>query len=209
MKTFRISSTNLELTAIGAVCVFSQTSNGKINHFANIIPGIKVDAENNLHKVETLATIYKTCFQVATNSAKLANLFETFAKYGVFVPNSAKYHLFGAMRKAVNNSIWICTEISAVYVDDKNIEKIDYTFAPLFVSEIALSETALMMRKKTIDAVEKLTKVSQWNNAARGILCQFNVLSIRTDIENGKPIVLDKLEPETETAEITDNSAVA
>jgi len=210
MKNFVISSTNLELTAINSVCVYSVNAKNKVNHFANIIANVSYDSENNLHKVNTLSDIYKTCFQVATNSVKLASLFEQFAKYGVFMPNSVKYHLFGALRKAVNNSIMICTEISDIYTDSEDgKEKRNYTFAPLFTSEIPLSESALSMKKKTIDAVEKLTKVSEWRNAARGILAQFSALSIRADIENGKPIVLEALEEETKTATISDNSAVA
>ena len=211
MKNFVISSSNKELTAINAICVYSVNSKGVVNHFANIIPGAEYDAENNLHKVNTLSEIYKVCYNTATNSASLSKLFAQFEKYGVYVPNSAKYHLFSALKKAVNNSIMICTDISGIYTDENGIEKVDYTFSPIFTAEIPLSETALMMKKKTLEAVSKLSKVSQWHNAARGILCQFDVLSIRKDIESGKPIVLDALESETETetANLSENSAVA
>lgn len=208
MKTYTISSTNAELTNVNAVCIFSKTSNGKVNHFANIMPNVCYDENQELHKVNTLSEIYKICYLTATSSNKLINLFNQFAKYGVFVPNSAKYHLFGAMRNAVNNSIMLCTGISEKYTNDKGIETYDYTFAPLFTSEVSLNDTALSMKKKTLDAVCKLTKVSEWHNAAKGILCQFSALSIRKDIENGKAIILDKLENENETATV-ENSAVA
>lgn len=194
-----VSSSTKELVNLGAICVVSDSKKCKV---CALVPEISLNADGDADKVATLANVLKVAFQLVSDDKKLVDYFTAFNKFGIYCPRSAREDYISCIRKNAGNGLLICTNISDKHFDEDGKEVYDYTFAPLYVSQVPVKETALGMSKKTIEALRNIQHAKGWRNAARGLMAQFDVMTIKSLIKSGKNLV-PELETEKEETPIS------
>lgn len=158
---------------------------------------IKKESTGEVDEVQTLAEILKVGYSLVTNDNKLVNYFKAFNDYGIYCPKSARESYISCIRRNDNQAIMLCTNISGKTYDEDGRAGYWYTFEEVFVSSVALKETALSMSKKTLEALAKLKHNKGWRNAALGLMSQFDVVSLKARIKAGEDLKAS-LEDESE-----------
>lgn len=192
----KITSTNKEMTVLGGLSIISTSSkNVKV---ANVCPSISFDKEGNIDDVNTLVAVLKAVYSLATTNKKVCDYFEVYKSYGIFTPSDIKEVYFSTLRRAENNAIYVCTNISNPYYSEDGLEVVDYDFKIAFLSEVAMSQTALAMKKATIEALATIKHEKGWRNAARGLRDQLKAVSIKKAIIEGREVSHDLEEVEND-----------
>lgn len=190
----KITSTNKELTILGGLSIIATSS--KSVKVANVCPSMVFDNEGNVNEVATLTNVLKAVYSLATTNKKVCDYFEVYKSYGIFTPSDIKEVYFSTLRRAENNAIYVCTKVSTPYYSEDGQEVMDYDFKLAFVSEVALSQTALAMKKATLEALSTLKHEKGWRNAARGLRDQLKAVSIKKAIIEGIEVTHDLEEVE-------------
>lgn len=202
-----IYSTNLELSKVGTLVLLNEKkNNSSVQVFNLLVSGsTSTNEDENKAMIENFASICDFVHSLATCNQRVKNYFEVFKQYGIFMPNTIKEQYFTVLRNASNNAIFKCIEATIIENYSGSLEDlvgktvVKCEFESVYECEVPLKETALACNKKTLEAWSKIKHLKGWRNAARGLVAQFNAVSIKNAIKNNED-VKPELEPENESS---------
>ena len=114
----------------------------------------------------------------------LKNGFNQVSEDGKFgtLPSDVRSKVFSALKNAVQNTIFVVSNI--VETETDNVVNVEYV--PLFASEINLAKTNLGMNKKAYECAKSCKHMKQWRKFANTTMLQGNIVSFAESIRNGK-----------------------
>lgn len=189
MKRF-LNSYAADLCAVDNLVVYSVNSKNNVNNFSVIGNFDRFNAADYKDSKNAAAALLAECLQNAYNITgednTLKAIYAAFSKYGVFVPKDIKTQYSGAVRRAVDNSIFICTDIEKG-VNDNGETIYRYTLETAFVSCVPLSQTAFGMVKKVRESLAEIKHFKGWRKSAAAVIgLQFNAADIVARIKNAE-----------------------
>lgn len=114
----------------------------------------------------------------------LKNGFNQVSEDGKFgtLPSDVRSKVFTALKNAVQNTIFVVTNIAET--ETENVVNVEYM--PLFASEVNLAKTNLGMNKKAYECAKSCKHMKQWRKFANTTMLQGNILSFAESIRSGK-----------------------
>lgn len=170
-----------------SVFCYAHNSKGIVTAVCTFANGIEFEEKPNI----VLAHALKTAFNIAKVVAKENGVNKHFADKGVKIPEAIREEGAKAIRGAVENSLFYCTNVTPI-LDENGVECFECSISPLFVSDVKLSQTALGMRKVAFEHAAKLTDFKAWRKfAVRCINVEFNANGLRALLRDENMSVAD------------------